>query len=167
MATGKIKAPTTLQRCFSSTRFVEFIKLSSALIWSIMSMLLIAPIPDELLITDPKYGLNISIAFAIGIAGYYVLWPVTSIMFLPLIRLRGRINGAPFAIGQNVVLVCDQHFGCKGRVCEIFNDRGLLRVELETTSVRADDDLFSFTDVVLIEQQEPFSNDDTSTGSKL
>jgi hypothetical protein len=65
----------------------------------------------------------------------------------PLMNVVARINGSPFQVGDEVMILCGKHSGRVARIYELWNQRGQVRLELGEADRNAVTDVYSETQV--------------------
>ena len=75
------------------------------------------------------------LTFAVALLGAPVLGILVSLPFVPavigpLYHLRGRLNGAPYSVGDRVRILAGPYSGRVVRVYEVWSERNQVRVEL-------------------------------------
>ena len=68
-------------------------------------------------------------------------------VFGPLMHAVSRVNGSPFRVGDEVMIVCGKHAGRVARVYALWEERRHVRVDLGEQERKAVTDVYSETQV--------------------
>jgi hypothetical protein len=92
----------------------------------------------------------LSTAFLIcvgGVLGFFLALCPGVIVLGPLMLAIRRINGAPFDVGDQVMILSGKHAGRVVRVYQLWEERAQVRVELGDAERKAVTDVYSETQV--------------------
>jgi hypothetical protein len=82
-----------------------------------------------------------------GVLGFLVAVVAAAILLPPLYRLRGVKNGAPYAVGDEVLILAGPHRGQVARVYQVWSEWQGVRVELGDQERDQVTDVFSYVEV--------------------
>ena len=85
------------------------------------------------------FGSGLGLALAFGLV-------------VPARRYCGRRNGAPFCVGQEVVVLCGKHRDSRGRIHQIWPETRHVRLRLETQHSDEEDHIFSFLEILQVQR---------------
>lgn len=144
----KIDALTNQMRFFARTDWLFTIirLLSASLGAGVVCAYVFVVESHEYAIQQPMWFS--SCILGASIIGWVFTWPIVSIMFLPLIRLREKINGAPFQQDEAVIVISNKSFGTTGKIYEIWKERHQVRIDLGLEAGEKAEDVFSYLEIV-------------------
>src|SRR5689334_3447282 len=104
--------------------------------------------PSRAMFADLRYLLLFVSAVLLGALLSFFLWvPFAAIVIGPLYRLQGKLNGAPFRVGDRVRILAGPHRNRIVEVYDVWESRNQVRVDLDTQTRKDASDVFSFTEV--------------------
>ena len=65
----------------------------------------------------------------------------------PIMHGFARVNGSPFRVGDDVMILCGKHAGQRAKIYELWKERAQVRVELGEAERNAVTDVYSETQV--------------------
>jgi hypothetical protein len=78
---------------------------------------------------------------------FFLSLPLAWMVLGPLYWARGKLNGAPFHVGDHVRILVGPHRDHVGQVYAVWDERRQVRVELDAEAKKDCSDVFSFTQV--------------------
>lgn len=136
--------PTIAQRVFADlwpTRIVVAGGTAGTVAWCAWTL---AAVLEPTAWSIAWFSLMVVLSGVLGLLGSFL----AAVLFLPpLYHARALLNGAPYAVGERVRILCGAHRGRVARVSEVWAERHEVRVELGAKEREAVEDVFSYVEV--------------------